>query len=203
MISTRYAWAAAGLLLFALVPTVANVYGAADPLPAGGLAGILPADDAAAGRRKAKWVETQFGATDFVSRNHGGLELFAVRSHDAKRLFHYPELALTYGRACTARRLVTIETPAGPLPVRVLEFRTSGSVHVAAYALAYGARPVEDPIPFLASVVPELFVGRREPMTLFYAQGDARNGDAAAVEADLGRLLARTWDRFRKAHDAR
>ena len=160
MISPRYAWAATALLCFALVPTVANVYAGPEPLPAGELARMLPAASASEGRRRAEWVQTHFGAADFVSRVHGDVELFAARTWDGKRLFHYPELALTYGRACTARRLVWVGTDAGRLPVRVLEFKNAGATRLAAYALGYGTRPVERPIGFLTSVLPELFVGK-------------------------------------------
>jgi hypothetical protein len=201
VISTRYARPALALLLLALLPTVANVYLAPAPLPKGGLASVLPSAGARDGTRKPGWVETHFGTVDYVSRRFGDLELFAARTHDGKRVFHYPELALTYGHACTAERTARVRTPAGDLPVRVLEFRTEGSLRLAACALAYGGRPVAAPLPFLARELPRMLVRGREPMTLLYVQGDAPASGAADLEAHILALLGEAWTALARDHD--
>lgn len=201
MISRRRAWSVAALLLVAAVPTVLNVYRPpAEPEP-GSLAPRLagPAGPYGAGepgKHKEAWVADIFGARDFVTRRHlspggtGELALFAARTHDAKKLFHFPELALSYGHSVTARRMEDLPGPAGPLPVRVLEFRSPGHVHVAAYVLFYGTTPVRDPIPFLLRTLPRRFLGLRRPMTLLYVQGGAAADAEARVTADVRGLLA-------------
>jgi hypothetical protein len=181
VLSARYACAAAAFLLVAAIPTALNAWHAPAPLEPGTLAAKL-AGFGEPGARQAGWVLETFGAEDFATRSCGGLELFAARSYDGKRLFHFPELALTYGRAATAER-------DAPLPARVLEFDGERNVRVAAYALVYGRRAVERPISFYLSILPELFLGRREPMTLVYVQGEAPRARRAALEEGVLRLL--------------
>lgn len=197
LFSHRFALPVAGLLLFALVPTVFNVYRRPPALEAGRLAADLPATLAPSGRarpgtREAAWVRHHFDAVDFVSRVYGSetareIELFAVRSYDGKKLFHFPELAISYGYAATAARLETLAD--GP-PLHVLEFGTSKSTRIAAYALLYGERGVARPVRFMLERLPELFVGHREPMTLLYAQGETTSELAPELEEELKALLA-------------
>lgn len=184
MISARYAWAAAVVLLLAAVPTVLNVYRRPAEIALGGLEEKLGGrlGEFTAGPRRAATIEEHFGARDFVTRRYRAIELFAARSYDGKKLFHFPELALTYGRAATAVR----DVPGA----RVIEFAQGREVHVAAYALLYGRRGVEEPIRFHLSILPELFVGHREPMTLVYVQADATRGGEKALEEQLRVLLA-------------
>lgn len=192
MISARFAWAAAAVLLVAAVPTVLNVYlRPAEPEP-GSLERELGTrlGEFEPGPRKADRTEEHFGARDFVTRRYGPIELFAARGYDGKKLFHFPELALTYGRAATAVRDIE--------GVRVIEFAQGNEVHVAAYALLYGRRGVAEPIRFYLSILPELFVGRREPMTLVYVQGSAPRGGEKAIEEELRGLLARAVDVLRQ-----
>lgn len=192
MISARYAWAASAVLLVAAIPAVLNVYlPPAEPEP-GALEQQLGArlGEFEPGPRRAATIEEHFGARDFATRRYGGIELFAARSHDGKKLFHFPELALTYGRAATAVR----DVPGA----RVIEFAQGSEVHVAAYALLYGRRSVAEPIRFYLSILPELFVGHREPMTLVYVQGSAPRGGEKALEAELRGLLARAVEALRQ-----
>jgi hypothetical protein len=185
VICARHAWATAVVLLAAAVPTVLNVYRRPAELAPGSLEATL-GDALGAfepGRRKAETIGEHFGARDFVTRQYGAVELFAARSWDGKKLFHFPELALTYGRAATAVR----DVPGA----RVIEFAQAGEVRVAAYALLYGDRPVAEPIRFYFSILPERFVGRREPMTLVYVQADTARGGEAALQEELRDVLAR------------
>lgn len=184
MISSRYAWAAAAVLLVAAAPTWLNLARRpAEPMPGALEAQLGDLGPCEPGRRQAEAIEEAFGARDFATRQYGAVELFAARTYDGKKLFHFPELALTYGRAATATRDVE--------GARVLEFAEPRNVRVAAYALVYGKRPVAQPIRFYLSILPELFVGRREPMTLVYVQGDAEPGGERALEEQLRALLDR------------
>jgi hypothetical protein len=185
VISARHARGAALLLLVAAIPTILNVYRRPAAIAPGSLdAKLGPAlGPSEPGRRNAATVEEYFASTDFVSRQYAAIELFAARGWDGKKLFHFPELALTYGHAATAVRDVE--------GARVIEFARGDEVRVAAYALLYGDRIVAEPIRFYLSILPELFVGRREPMTLVYVQADAKRGGEAALEAELRAFLAR------------
>jgi hypothetical protein len=201
MITTRHAWLVAGLLLLTLVPTYFNVYRQPPELEPGALAAAIDLQgdrEATPGRHDAGWVAAHFAAHDFVERRyHVGaqeLELFAARTWDAKKLFHFPELALTYGRSVTAERKEELDG----VPVRVLEFRNRATVRVSVSALFYGKQPVRDPMPFLLRSLPELFVGRREPMTLIYVQGEARLDGEEALRTELEALLAEAAAAFRE-----
>jgi len=202
VISRRYAWPVAVLLLLALVPTALNVYAKPAPLSPGDLDGLLPRvldgfGPAEPRERRAEWVEETFGARDFTGRKYASafaldrkIDLFAARTYDAKKLFHFPELALSYGRSTTSTRVENIGTPEGTFPVRVLDFQCAEGVYVAAYALFYGGRPVRDPIPFILRTLPQRLVGHREPMTLVYVQAGAARGERDALAGELCRLLA-------------
>ncbi len=197
MISPRYVWVIGTLLLFALVPTVLNVYVEPEPLSLGVLARKIPEPLAGfrgpkPGDRKEEWASRQFGVKDFVTRLYTGggreYELFATRSYDAKKLFHFPELALSRGREETARRIEEVQTSAGALPAHVIEFASTRGLHMAAYVLLYGDRGVREPILFMFARVPEMFVGKREAMTLIYVQGGGAPRER--LEQELKQLLA-------------
>ncbi len=198
MISLRFVWPIVGLLLFALVPTALNKYADPEPLRAGELAARIPAKIAgfrelAEGKRTAVWAERQFGVTDFVSRvyrsaNGTEYELFATRSYDTEKLFHLPEKALSYRSSANERHIDTVETAMGSLPVHALGFMSSTGEHRAMYVLLYGRRGVEHPISFMLARIPELFVGKREAMTLIYVQGSGAPKEQ--LEKELKQLLA-------------
>ena len=183
----RFAWPTALVLLVALVPTVANVYMPVAPIEGGTLAERIP--ERLEGHGKAQpgkhaenpaWALENYGSDDSVSRRYAGMEFFAARTYDAKRLFHYPELALTYGHAANTRHSTTIETHVGTTTVQLIDFESSRGNHVAAYVLFYGRRSVDEPYSFMVGVLPELFAGGREPATLIYVQASARKDESKA-----------------------
>lgn len=197
MIATKYVWHACALLMLGVVPTVIHVYGGPPPLDAGVLELRLPATLGAfaepePGPRRAKWVATCFGPAPFVTRTYparvgsGRIEFFAAISYDWKKLFHFPENALAHGHLVTTTRNTAVDG----LPLRVLEFRTAESLRVAVYALLYGDQPVRDPMAYVVRQVPKLFVSRREPMTLLYAQVDGLPGQEAELAAELAELVS-------------
>ena len=205
MIATRHTWLVAALLLLALVPTYLNVYRQPPALEPGALDAAIPADlegyrGAAPGRHEAGWVAAHFAAPDFVERKYRvgaqEIEIFAARTYDGKKLFHFPELALTYGRSVTAERQEELDVDGRTVPVRVLEFRKPHAVHRSVSALFYGTRPVRDPMPFLFRTLPALFLGQREPMTLVYVQGEAHPDEEAALAQELEELLAQSATAF-------
>jgi hypothetical protein len=205
VIATRHTWLVAGLLLLALVPTYFNIYRQPPALEPGALAVAIPVDlegyrEAAPGRHDAGWAAAHFASHDFVERTYRvgtlELELFAARTYDAKKLFHFPELALTYGRSVTAERKEEIDVAGRTVPVRVLEFRQRATVRRSASALFFGREPVRDPMRFLLRSLPALFVGQREPMTLIYVQGEAHADHEAALAQELEELLAKSAAAF-------
>lgn len=210
MISTRYAWAAAALLAVALVPTAIHVYGAPEPLQADGLAKRLPArlegfGAPRDGGRSVRFTLGQFGTRDFVTRRYpdsaagDGLELFAARAWDAKKLFHFPDTALVRSGDKTEDRLIEIRVAGGTVPARLLEFTASERRILALYALFYGERPVARPVRFQVGLLPELMFGTREPMTLIFVRADATETSREVVETRLHNLLAAASEAFLNA----
>ena len=210
MISTRYAWAVAALLAVALVPTAIHVYGAPEPLQADGLKKLLPArlegfGEPRDGGHSARWTLGQFGTRDFVTRRYpdldagNGLELFAARAWDAKKLFHFPDTALVRGGDKSDDRMVEIRVADAAVPARLLEFTASGRRILALYVLFYGEQPVARPVRFQVGLLPELMLGRREPMTLIFVRADATETSRDSVEARLHILLAAASEAFLNA----
>jgi hypothetical protein len=205
VIATRYLWHASVLLLLGLVPTAIHVYGGPAELDAAALERKIPAAlgrfaDVEPGKRRAAWVETCFGPAPFVTRTYptdagsDRIEFFAAISYDWKKLFHFPENALAHGHLMTNARRVEVDG----LPLRVLEFKTAESLRVAVYGLLYADEPVDDPVRHVVLQVPKLFVSRREPMTLLYAQVDGVPGQEAELAAELTELVAAAGDALRR-----
>jgi hypothetical protein len=205
VIATRYLWHAAALLLLGLVPTAIHVYGGPPELDPAALERRLPDTlgrfaGAEPGPRRAAWVATSFGPAPFVTRSYparageGRIEFFAATSYDWKKLFHFPENALAHGHLVSNTRRVE----ADGLPLRVLEFATSESLRVAVYGLLYGDEPVSDPVRHVVLRVPKLFVSRREPMTLVYAQADGVPGQEAELAAELVELVGAAGAELRR-----
>ncbi len=210
MISARYAWAVAALLVVALVPTAIHVYGAPAPLQAGGIDQLLPAQlegfsEPQGGGRSARWTMGEFGTRDFASRRYpdfdadNGLELFAARAWDGKKLFHFPETALVRSGDKTDERMIEIRVAGEPVPARLLEFTASDGHILALYVLFYGKRPVARPVRFQMALVPELMFGTREPLTLIFVRADATETSRAVVETRLHNLLAAAATAFLSA----
>ena len=211
MISTRYAWAAAALLAVALVPTAIHVYGAPGPLQAGGLQKLLPArlegfGQPRDGGHSARWTLSQFGTRDFVTRRYpdfdggNGLELFAARAWDAKKLFHFPDTALVRSSGNkTDDRMIEIRVAGAAVPARQLEFSASQRRILALYVLFYGERPVARPVRFQMGLLPELMFGTREPMTMIFVRADATETSREIVETRLHNLLAAASEAFLNA----
>jgi hypothetical protein len=147
-------------------------------------------------------VRREFGTEDFVSRRYapgggpGELDLFAARSFDGKRLYHYPETALVRSGNLSGSRLVEIEVRGARIPVRALEFTDRDQRRLARYALFYGRRPVAEPVHFHFSLLPELLVGRREPMTLIFVQATLPLEGGDARRRRLEGLLAAACDAY-------
>jgi len=188
VISTRHVRVLCVLLAVALLPVLRHVYFGPEEPPAGGLEHVLPAElgdsgEPQPGRNRADWVRENLGTEDFVTRRYpGGIEFFAGRSLDWKKLFHFPELGLSYGKPRSGERHVVV---AG-IPVRLVEFRTSDSYHLAAMTFLCGDETVARPLLYSLGTVTRL-VEERRPMTLVYVQSGAKPDEEAAVEQ---RLLA-------------
>ncbi|MFN8060140.1 MAG: hypothetical protein U0Q12_13375 [Vicinamibacterales bacterium] len=196
MISTRYGPATALLLALALVPTLLAVARGdrddglrVESVPAAliGLAST-PTD------RQAAWAERHFGSTAWLERQYGSTtRLSIVRSHDFKRLYHHPELALAYQGGLEYDRAVVVDG----IPVVVLRSPESPS-HVGAYVLLYGRdEVVEHPYLFHLGLVTRLLVSQRQPMTLFFVYDEGASPAVPLDQALAVRLVLAAAQAFR------
>lgn len=188
MIARRFFWPTTALLLGALVPTV--IHGYLDSTIDDGRRAAMVPDvlgefiATAPGVHSEAWMWRTFESRDWVERDYrdpGGtvIRLSIVRSYDAKRLYHHPELALTDG--IDLESAGTRPAPGTPeVTVHVLD----GAVGpVAAYVLLYGDRAVARPYLFQMRLATEQLFSGRQAMTLFFAfvveRGDRGEPDAA------------------------
>lgn len=142
--------------------------------------------------RSHEWMVRKFDSFDWMERWYGAgtsLRLSVVRSYDAKKLYHHPELAISYREmrlGATART-----TLPGRADVPVVTVRAAdGEPGLAAYVLHYDHRFVENPYVFQVRQAAELLFTGRRAMTLIYVQDLAAPPDAAVEETMAMRLLA-------------
>lgn len=174
MISTRYAVPTLIALALALVPTLLHSYIGAkhnDGKSTHNIATTLGDFSSSPSRRNKQWGKNIYGSDDWFERiyrgrDEGPIRLFVARSYDQKRLYHHPELALSYAQNFTKNSISTL--PKYPeIPVYLL----SNDDHsmIVAYILMYDGSFIESPIKHQFSESLRLLVSARKPMTLFYA----------------------------------
>ena len=201
MTSTRYALPVAIILMLALIPTVIHGYlgmKADDGLSATRINPQLGNFTSIPTNRLAEWGEVTFGCTDWIERiytdEHGkSVRLFVGRSYDHKRLYHHPELALSYGR--DLRGVGQIHLPGQPeIPVTLL--RNDMRPTMAALVLVYDGEFIADPISNQVRASLKQLISPRKPMTLFYLADDNAPKDAAFDKTPAASLLEKAIKDF-------
>ena len=196
VIDVRHLPALAILLAVTAVPTVVHSYipvTAGDgrrteriPLRLNGL-------DARPTDRSLVWLPDAMAVVDHTERRYGPeLRLLVVRSFDAKRLYHHPELAVAhgddYGRASVVR---VADRP--EVPIYVLQ---GARDRLSAYTLIYEDQFVADPISFQLRNVVALLVRPRQLMTLFFVRGSPGSNTHPPGKSPSEQLLLAAVDSF-------
>jgi hypothetical protein len=195
MISSRHAPAVALLLAAALIPTVVHTYVAAtvdDGRRTDAIALRLAGMDGLPTGRGTAWAREALQLEDAIERQYGtDLTLFAARSFDAKRLYHHPELVVSYGTAYDS--VTSLRSLVRPdVPVHLLTSRT----RFAAYVLLYDTRFVDDPVQFqFRNAVSQAFQPRRA-MTLIFVHGNISDLRGSAGDSPPIALLLAAVDGF-------
>jgi hypothetical protein len=195
MISTRFSPAVALVLGLALVPTIIHSYVGSDVPDGRRAAAIGESLDGLSStptERNAAWVQRVLKSDDWVERRYTGegrnLLLFAARSYDAKTLYHHPELALVRGVDLESEGIV--RAPRMPdLPMHVLAARTGAKRYVAAYALIYDGRFIDDPLRFQIRTAGELLFSGRKPLTLIFVSDTNAPAGVALPDTPAASLL--------------
>lgn len=174
MTSTRYAIPVIILLLFALVPTTIHSYLGAktdDGKSVKKIPGQLGDFISMPSKRNKQWGQDIFESFDWFERDYRNsdykkVRLFVARSFNHKKLYHHPELALSYGINLSHHKIETLPGQ-NDIPIHILSNDNHSIVVI--YALEYDNHFIGDPITHQLAESIRLLANPRKPMTLFYA----------------------------------
>jgi len=202
MISTRYAVPVIILLALALIPTTIHSYIGAtidDGKSVNNIAVRLNNFSSVPSKRNARWGMDVFGSKDWFERDYFDTQrtkvrLFVARSYDHKRLYHHPELALSYRQNLTEKSISYL--PGHPeIPVHVLS--NDDKSELVAYILLYDNKFIKNPIMHQLGDSARLLVNARKPMTLFYASQSVPPSNAQFEKSSTASLLLSAIQSFR------
>lgn len=205
MISSRYALPVALILMLALIPTVIHSYlglKTDDGLSIKNIKSELDNFNSIPTDRQSGWGEETFGCYDWVERIYTdeqgkSLRLFVGRSYDHKRLYHHPELALSYAK--DLRSAGQIRLPGQPgIPVNLL--RNETRPNMAAFVLLYDGKFIENPISHQIRGSLKQLISARKPMTLFYIADDNEPKNISFGQSPAALLLNKAIKSFMAQH---
>lgn len=194
MIATRYTLPVIALFLVALIPTVIHNYlglTAEDNFSVNSIPTTLDSFTSKPSNRLAIWGKETFDCYDWMERMYTDkdgqvIRLFVGKSFDHKRLFHHPELALSYGKNMRKDGIQPL-TEDGKIPVNVL--RSPDNPELAAYVLWYDGQFIENPIQHQIKDTLKLLVSPKKPMTLFYVSDSYSDQDLPFQKTKSAQLL--------------
>ena len=141
--------------------------------------------------RQPGWGEETFGSEDWIERVYTdeqgkSLRLFVGRSYDHKRLYHHPELALSYAKDLISAGQLRL--PGQPeIPVNLL--RNERRPNMAAFVLLYDGKFIDSPISHQLRDSLKQLVSARKPMTLFYIVDDNEPKNSLFIQSAAASLL--------------
>ncbi|MBE0471117.1 MAG: hypothetical protein IBX55_16600 [Methyloprofundus sp.] len=200
MLSTRYAIPIIILLALALIPTTIHSYIGAivnDGKSAQTIALTLGKFTSTPAKRNSQWGMDIFGSTDWFERdyqdNQHEIRLFVARAYDHKRLYHHPELALSYAQNLGKKEILTL--PGHPeIPVHVLS-KEDHSMRVA-YVLLYDGQFIKNPISHQLGESFRLLFSARKPMTIFYTSQSDPSANTEFDQSAIADLLSQAINSF-------
>jgi len=194
MISARYALPVSLVLMLALIPTVIHSYlglKTDDGLATQNIKARLDDFNSVSTNRQPGWGEVTFGSEDWIERTYTNeqgksLRLFVGRSFDHKRLYHHPELALSYAK--DLRSEGQIHLPGQPeIPVNLLH--NDMRPNMAAFVLLYDGKFIDNPISHQIRDSLKQLISARKPMTLFYIADDNAPKNTTFLQSPAASLL--------------
>ncbi len=174
MPTTRFAIPVCILLFLALIPTVIHGYlgiKASNELSSNKIPASFENFDSIISEKNKSWGMDIFGTSDWIERIYQDLHyrkvrLFTASSYDHKRLYHHPELALSYGQILIKQGIVHLkEKPEIPIHF----FNTHDKTTYVAYVLLYDGEYIANPIMHQLKDSIRLFISPRKSMRLIYA----------------------------------
>lgn len=201
MISTRYALPVAVILMLALIPTLIHGYlgmKTDDGLSATNINPVLDNFTSTPTNRQPGWGEDAFGCDDWIERTYTdeqgkSIRLFVGRSYDHKRLYHHPELALSYAKDLMSTGQIRL--PGQPdIPVNLLH--NDMRPNMAAFVLLYDGKFIDNPISHQVRDSLKQLISAGKPMTLFYIADDNAPKDTAFNKTPAASLLEKAIKDF-------
>lgn len=201
MTSARYAIPVVIVLMLALIPTVIHSYldlKTDDGLSVTKISPVLDNFSSTPTNRQPGWGKETFGSMDWVERTYSNeqgksFRLFVGRSYDHKRLYHHPELALSYAK--DLRSEGQIRLPGQPeIPVNLL--RNDTQPNRAAFVLLYDGKFIDNPISHQIRDSLKQLISARKPMTLFYIADDNAPKDTVFNNTAAASLLEKSIKDF-------
>ena len=194
MISSRYALPVSLVLMLALIPTVIHSYlglKTDDGLSVKKIKPELGNYNSEPTNRQPGWGEETFGSVDWIERAYTDeqgktLRLFVGRSYDHKRLYHHPELALSYAKDLRSEGRIRLHGQP-EIPVNLL--RNEMRPNMAAFALLYDGKFIDNPISHQIRDSLKQLISARKPMTLFYIADDNAPKNTAFIQSPAASLL--------------
>lgn len=192
MISPRYLIPVIILTILALIPTVIHSYIGAttkDGKSVNNIATTLGNFSSLPSKRNALWGKDMFNTENWFERDyqnnpHHKVRLFAARSYDHKRLYHHPELALSYGQSLTVKNIINLPGSENT-PIHILS--TNNNAVLVAYALLYNDEFIKNPIQHQLGDSIRLLFSARKPMTLLYA---SQSGVAPNIRVEQSAVVS-------------
>jgi hypothetical protein len=201
MTSSRYAFPLAFVLMLASIPTAIHSYmdlKTDDGLSVKNIKSVLDNFNSTPTNRQPGWGEQTFGSEDWLERDytdeHGkSLRLFVGRSYDHKRLYHHPELALSYAKDLRSEGQIHLPGQPG-IPVNLL--RNNIRPNMAAFVLLYDGKFIDNPISYQIQDSLKQLISARKPMTLFYIADDSAPKDTSFNKTPAASLLEKAIKDF-------
>jgi hypothetical protein len=196
MISTRYAVPAAFILALAMIPTLIHSYLGLTQDDGATVKTINPALDnftSSLSKRNADYGEETFGSYNWIERiykNEEGksIRLFIAKGYDHKRLYHHPELALSYAKGLNSNGQIPL---ASHPEIAVNLLKNDTKPNMAAYALFYDGKFIDNPISHQVLDSLNLLISARKPMVLFYISDDSPPKNTSFNETTAALLLTK------------
>ncbi len=201
MMSTRHALPVLIIIIFALIPTIIHSYldlKTDDNLSTNQISEVFGDYESKPTKRKPEWGKDTFACYDWIEREYTNqqgksVRLFVGRTYDHKRIYHHPELALSYGK--DLKMVGEIQFSVQPnIPVKLLASELKPVI--AAYALLYNNEFVGNAITHqLMNSIMQLITPRK-PMTLFYVEEENAYGNTLFNETDAALILENAIKNF-------
>ena len=120
-----------------------------------------------------------------------------MRSFDAKKLYHLPEIGLVRGAAPSRRTTEGVSLGQERIPIHRAYYEQADSGIFVAYMLVYNSKPVANP--YLAQVLsfPRQLVRGTAPMNLFFVTGRGASRELDEMEKNGIAWLVESLGRYR------